>query len=393
MRLGVIAIGSGAWSGDGPSRPAPFVFGRSVGQHQLVMLAALGADRIVCLTPELSADALALQRSAERAGLGFHAVSERRGLAGLVTSGCDVVLLSEGLLADSQQIRELLDDRAGLVVLPADVGVDHGFERIDAARAFAGVLRVRGHMVDRLDGLPPDIDVPSALLRIALQGGTRVIEAPASILAEGSWRLVRHEREARAYENALLRRHAALALWSTPSQALGERMADRVHDRLSPRLIAGAAAALGAAAAVLAWLGYGAAALAAAALFPMMLSAALRTHVIASLSPEGAGEADRRWPPWVGAFLLAIAILLLDYGTLWFPAVMLGGLIMAMHGVTPRRSRRAIFADSGLWAAICAILAAADMLSIGATIAAVVLLIMVLGTVYGADNGALTMRE
>ncbi|WP_206678135.1 hypothetical protein, partial [Salmonella enterica] len=62
------------------------------------------------------------------------------------------------------------------------------FERIDADRAWAGILRTRGDRVARLAEMPPASDAASALLRIALQGGDPVVMLPADTIAGGRWR-------------------------------------------------------------------------------------------------------------------------------------------------------------------------------------------------------------
>jgi hypothetical protein len=82
-----------------------------------------------------------------------------------------------------------------------------GFERLDLNHAAAGAFRIPGRLVERLLELPPDVDVPSALTRIALQAGIARLEVPATARDGARWRLIRDEAEAQAIEAEWIRLH------------------------------------------------------------------------------------------------------------------------------------------------------------------------------------------
>lgn len=367
------------------------VLGRDVPLHQLDTLLALGTERIVCIAPGVSDDILALQREAERAGLDFHLVGNARGLAALITAADDVLVLAEGLLADAEQIRDTLGERAGLTVVPAQIGHDHGFERIDADRAFAGVLRVRGHVIERLHDVPADADVTSVLLRVALQSAVPIVPLPTSLVADGVWRQVRTSGEADAYEAALVRRHGPLASWSSPSRAIGQRLADRWRRALLPSSWALAAGGVAMASAALAWFAFPSAALLLFTACPILLSAFDRHRTVLALGPRGGDTGGKGVPLMTAAVLLALVVALSDPPALWFPALMAGGLLIAHGRAHSTRLWRLALGDVGCWALALGLVAAAVPLASAVQAAALVLLAAMLVTAGRQDNGDLTM--
>lgn len=176
------------------------VGGASIARHQLALALALGCQKIVALARSLSPGMLALQHEAERAGARFHAISGIRQFAGLVTADDELVVLADGLLADEMIAADLLKDRAAVLVQPVEAGLAAGFERIDLNHATAGAMRIPGRAVERLNELPADCDVVSALTRIALQSGVPQRALPDNVLSRGAWRLVRSDAEAQLIE-------------------------------------------------------------------------------------------------------------------------------------------------------------------------------------------------
>lgn len=174
-------------------------------RHQLGLALAMDCQRIICLAREIVPDLIALQHEAERAGARFHIISGARGLAGLITANDDLLALHEGLLADQEAARALIEPGHAVLVQPVDAGVAAGYERIDLNHAAAGALRIPGRLVEQLLELPADCDVPSALTRIALQAGIPRREVPTALREGARWRLVRGEAEAHVIEHDWLR--------------------------------------------------------------------------------------------------------------------------------------------------------------------------------------------
>jgi hypothetical protein len=192
------------------------VGGVTLARQQLGLALAMDCQRVICVAREVTAELIALQHEAERAGARFHIVSGPRALASLVTANDDLLALGEGLLADPEEAKALLEPGHTILVQPVEAGVSAGFERLDLNNATAGAFRIPGRLVERLLELSPDCDVPSALTRIALQSGIPTQEVPAAARNGARWRLIRNEAEAHTTENDWIRLHMGERRSATP---------------------------------------------------------------------------------------------------------------------------------------------------------------------------------
>lgn len=193
-------------AGQSLSRAFLRVGGATLAQHQLGLARALDCQRIICLARGTSPEMIALQRMAEDAGLQFYIAPGARPLAGLVTASDELVVIGEGLFVDPASVAPFFEGRSSAVLVqPVEGGLAAGFERIDINRASAGVMRIPGHLVENLQELPDDCNVPSALTRIALQAGVPMHEVPADLRSGVNWRLIRDESEAHVVEMEWLR--------------------------------------------------------------------------------------------------------------------------------------------------------------------------------------------
>lgn len=199
------------------------VGGVSLARHQLALALGLGCDRIICIASQIDPDMVALQHAAEGAGASFHVVSGGRGLVSLIAAGDEVIAFGEGLLAWPETVLGLLGSGAVVLVQPIETGLAAGFERLDMNHAAAAALRLPGRLVERLAELPPDVDVLSALHRIALQAGVPTRLLPPDAHESGRWTLVRSETEAHGVEAAWIRLHTAIGGEVTPGLALARR--------------------------------------------------------------------------------------------------------------------------------------------------------------------------
>jgi hypothetical protein len=176
------------------------VSGRPVVQHQLDLALAFACDRVICLVKSLEPEVIALQHRTEAAGKVFNTVSAPRDLSALITAADDVIVLHEGLLADTGRARALLEQGQGVFVLPVETGLASGFERIDINNAVAGMMRIPGRLIEALLQITPDCDVPSALTRIALQSGISLRNVPAEARTGTQWLMIASEEDAHAIE-------------------------------------------------------------------------------------------------------------------------------------------------------------------------------------------------
>lgn len=234
MRVAILSAHIATGEGQGSVRGLLTIAGRSVAALQLELALRLGCERIVCLAEGLNEGILPLLHRAESAGASFHALSGGRALSGLVRAQDELFIFAEGVVPDPPLVGELLGERSGIAAFPAEAGVEAGFERIDRDHAWAGIARLPGSAVERLAEMPVDVDVISALLRVGLQSGVRLVPLARSHLANRNWVYLRDEDQAHAFEAAWLQQRVAPASFAAPAFAL----ADRAAMALAPRVLA-----------------------------------------------------------------------------------------------------------------------------------------------------------
>jgi len=282
------------------------VGGAPVANHQLALLLALECQRIVALARDLSPGLLAVQQAAEARGVQFHVAADARALARLITANDELVVLSDGLLADHDAARALLDRGPTVLAQPVEAGLAAGFERIDLNTATAGALRMPGRLAEQLAELPADCDAPSALTRIALQGGVPLSEIAPDLRTGGRWRLVRNDADTRAVQDEWLRAAVSAGESATPNSTLARMLVLSLGQRLLQGGVGGlychvAAFILLLVALGLGWFGFAASGLLGCAL------AALLVRVGSHLDrAEAGGMAARSGRPAVAALPMAI---------------------------------------------------------------------------------------
>jgi hypothetical protein len=230
MRIGLIAaLRRGA---DGSLRAALPLCGTNVLTRQAVLLHALGAERIVCLCEKPDAELLRLQQTLEARGAAFHALAGFAALPALVRAEDDLIVMLDGLVPDPAVMRAVFGsvglpgkgtDRA-VATVPADhplaMAHPNDFERIDAARAWAGVLAMRGAAVQQLEDFPPSADAISLLLRLALQSGTPCRPLATREVVPEKWLLAVDPATAQRHEASLIALAAPPVDWRAPTHAL-----------------------------------------------------------------------------------------------------------------------------------------------------------------------------
>jgi len=199
--------------------------GQSVAARQIDLALRLGCERIVCLVDDIGQAVIGLQEIARDGGARFNAVSGGLSLLGQVTSSDEIIVFADGILPQAEAVERHLGERSGVLVIPAEGAVEQGYERIDAEWAWAGVLRARGSIVEGLSQLPPDIDPISALLRIALQRGARIVPLDGGKAKRSGWLLATSEQALIEQEDRYLRDHAPRASFLRPLRAIADRIA------------------------------------------------------------------------------------------------------------------------------------------------------------------------
>lgn len=195
--------------------------------HQIDCAAHLDCKRIICLASGPGPDLQATRAYAERAGIRFDIVDTIMRVTAAVTASDEVIVIADGVLPDCEGLVAVLTARAAVVAFPADPALQHGFERLDASRAWSGALRMRGDGVAHLADLPADCDLASSLLRIALQSGSPVVELDPACLHEGSWQRRLGRQINLDAERRWIARQVHLTPFIAPGLAVTERIALR----------------------------------------------------------------------------------------------------------------------------------------------------------------------
>jgi hypothetical protein len=365
--------------------------GRSVLARQVDLLRALSCDKILCLCENADGEVLRAQQAVEAAGGTFQALRGFLHLPALVRAEDELVILADGLLPDPALTQRMFADTPAssprfVAGLPSDSPLvaryPDDFERIDAARHWAGLLVMRGAPVQHLAEFPPDADAISLLLRLALQAGTPCRELPGGNPAPEAWLLANDETALAAQEQALIIRAAGQADWRRPTAALAGLAARALAPAglANGPLLAMLASALtglgGLAAAAWGWTVPGLALAAVGAL------AAALAGALAALKRELLGEGP---PPAriarlglaVDASAAATALLALSPAGPVAPLAVLGPVLIGLARLTAQTMPlvpQAVLTDRGVLLALLALAAAFGLLPHAAALFSLVLL-------------------
>jgi hypothetical protein len=370
MRIGLIA--ALRRSEDGVLRAGLPLAGRSVMAWQVALLQSLGVEKVLCLVDAPGPEVIAAQHAIEGRGGQFHALKGFAALPALVRAEDDLIVLADGLVPASEVVHALLSGERALTRAVASLPADHplavahpeDFERIDAARHWAGVLAMRGAPVQQLADFPADADAIALLLRLALQAGTPLRDLAARELVPENWLLATSAEATTQHERALI---AGAAPPADP-RAPGKALASATVRTLVPRglgqgaQVAGGLALAGLLAGVLAsGMGFAAAGLLLAALGAFGAEVARGFgRIAAHLRRE---DPEPRAEPMLGA-----AVDLLAGGALWLalapppvwqPLAMLGPVVVGLARLVSRSGETAVAAAAGDRAGLLLVMALA----------------------------------
>ncbi|MES2302268.1 MAG: hypothetical protein V4521_09380 [Pseudomonadota bacterium] len=235
MRVAVLSLIEAAGAEPGALRGYLPIGGRSILRHQIGFALSLGCKRIIVMAEGISGELVALQHVSEAGGAQFHVIATARALVPLLQPEDDVFVLGDGLLAMPEALREMLEAGPVLLTLPVETGLPLGFERIDINNAFAAAMRFPGRIAAALADLPPEWNVQSALLRLAIQARVSHRSVPVSLLDDGRWSVIRSEDEAQLAERRWLRLHTSVAGQGAGSP--GDMLAMATVRRLGPAML------------------------------------------------------------------------------------------------------------------------------------------------------------
>ena len=344
----------------GELRAELLLAGRSILAWQVDLLAALGAERVICLCHAVEGEVLSLQHKIEASGATFHALTGFVGLAALVRAEDDLLILGDGLLPDQLLVLDLVKVdtawRRAVTCMAADhtmvASSPDDFERIDATRHWAGLLVMRGAPVQHLATFPDDAVAVSLLLRLALQARTPCHDLGSAQLEPGGWVLAESTAVVATHERDMMARALRPRDFRTPMIAL----ADALVAALAPRGLRHGTTVAGSLALVLALSGVVVAALGAADIGLGCAAAAAFSGTIAAGYAGLAHGLQRRSEPIPGEAALRIALDALAALTLWFALAPLpewtalavcGPLLIGLARLAAREDAKV--ALSGFW--------------------------------------------
>lgn len=158
-------------------------------ERQVDVALALGCQRIWLFTPQQDELAIRAQQMAEEGGAQVRLVQRGRQLLGALRQQDELLVLAEGLLPVDREALALLREGPVILRLPAEDGIQAGFERMDRDYCWAGAMILPGRVAERLDELGEDIDPISALLRAGRIGRVRELSLPEDWIASERWNL------------------------------------------------------------------------------------------------------------------------------------------------------------------------------------------------------------
>lgn len=356
MRVGLIS--ALRRTREGTLRADLTLAGRNVLAWQVALLQSLGVERVLCLTDgTASAAILSEQHNVEARGGAFHVLKGFAALPALVRAEDDLIILTDGLVPSPEVVRTLIARESALPRVVAAIPADHAlandhpedFERIDAARHWAGVLAMRGAAVQHLADFPDDADAVSVLLRLALQAGTPCSDLSLRELAPENWLLATSGETVALHQQALIADAASASDWRAPMTA----MAARLVRMLAPRGLEQGGVVAGGLALALLLGGVIAAALGAPAAGLVMTGLAAFAARVSCDYNALAKRLRREDRPDRGGALLTAAVDTLTALTLWFalapwpewqPLAVLGPLVIGLMRLAKSESDTALAA-------------------------------------------------
>ncbi len=162
-----------------PSLLADRVFAqRSILFHQVRFALSQECEQIVILCQLCRPNLTDIQQLATQSRAELRVLAEDDTVVGYFAAHDCVLVCEDGVMPDVAWQSVLLERPGKVLAYPATKAVPLGFERIDAKHAWAGYAQIDGAGLEGLAALPDDIDIPSALMRIALQTGAAIQSLP-----------------------------------------------------------------------------------------------------------------------------------------------------------------------------------------------------------------------
>ena len=193
-------IGAYETSEDGGLRALVPLAGRPLADFQVRSLAAVGAAPIVLLCDDPPTAMVQLVDQLRGEGLPVVLAEGASEAAARYESDHALLLLADGIAPDMADLGRLAEAGGPMILTVPDDSDHERYERIDLESRWAGLARITGEDVGSTAAMLGDWDLPSTLLRRAVQAGAA--QRPASV--SGGPLLVDSVADAANFSNRLL---------------------------------------------------------------------------------------------------------------------------------------------------------------------------------------------
>ena len=156
-----------------PLRATFWLAGRTLIERQARLAAAAGVKRVIIMVETMPGELAAAIERLRREGLDVVTARNAQEAAAALPGGGRMVMMADGFVGARSHLERLTDaDRPALLTV-ADRGFDERYERIDGDTRWAGIALIDAELLRDAALMPSDWDVPSTLLRRALQTGVQ----------------------------------------------------------------------------------------------------------------------------------------------------------------------------------------------------------------------------
>ncbi|MBW0144936.1 hypothetical protein [Sphingomicrobium clamense] len=181
-------VGAYETSSDGGLRALVPLAGRPLADFQVRSLVAVGAAPIVLLGDDPPEDLVRLTDQLRSEGLPVVLATNASEAAARFESGHALLLVADGIAPDLADLHRLAEASAPMILTVPDDEAHEEYERIDLESRWSGLARLTGEDVGATAAMLGDWDLPSTLLRRAVQAGAqqRPVGENEPVLVDGA---------------------------------------------------------------------------------------------------------------------------------------------------------------------------------------------------------------
>ncbi|WP_260599331.1 hypothetical protein [Sphingomonas endolithica] len=171
-------------------------------EFQARLLIAGGVSQIIVVVARLTPELLGAIARIGRRGASVDVVRTAREASEKLHPLARVLVVADGLVTTGDVIQLMTQDGGDALLTVSDRDAAHGFERVGADTAWAGLARLDAKRIAEVAVMPRDYDFQSTLLRVAAQAHAEHV--PLSFAAAAGHGIERDSRALATRGNALL---------------------------------------------------------------------------------------------------------------------------------------------------------------------------------------------